>query len=369
MRSKDALLIASATLCSPSRCIGFRSIAAYSTSTWRRQQPSSGCRSSFVETSKIRSSSSSHDSPPTLSHVFSSKGKRRGTQLFTKQASCSSADTKIKETDTNIFANIPNDMLSTSPSSSSVAPNENESNNIDNENVPSTWNQALARFFLGDIGPPMVVLSILGFASTRLLLSISNHPIPFSMMDVILFATSILFWWIQEYFFHRILLHSPLLNWTGKQIHETHHEKQYFHVSIDPPALLLGWLFTAHFLLKRMLPWHLCLSSTVGYALAGLVYEWSHYIVHTRVKAPLSTPSSRSTPASCWTLQYWMASLFCQMRDNHIRHHLVDDQYWYAFSVPAMDDVFGTNPNVRELLRSTRQQRSTRNEKNEQSTM
>ena len=32
-----------------------------------------------------------------------------------------------------------------------------------------------------------------------------------------------------------------------------------------------------------------------------------------------------------------------------MRHHLVDDRYWYAFSVPAMDDLFDTNPNVKEV--------------------
>ena len=32
-----------------------------------------------------------------------------------------------------------------------------------------------------------------------------------------------------------------------------------------------------------------------------------------------------------------------------MRHHLVDDRYWYAFSVPAMDDLFDTNPDVRDV--------------------
>ncbi|KAL7490178.1 hypothetical protein ACHAW6_015913 [Cyclotella cf. meneghiniana] len=193
------------------------------------------------------------------------------------------------------------------------------------ESVPSTWKEALQRFILGESGPPLVVLSISWFAFTRLQLAetISIH-------DITIFILAIVVWWFQEYFFHRVLLHSPF-EWFGKSIHRDHHEKSYFHVSIDPPALLLTWLFAAHFMLKSVLPWHLCLSSTIGYAVAGLYYEWSHYIVHTRVKV--------------------MSSMFSQMRDNHIRHHRVDDKYWYAFSVPAMDDLFTTNPEIKDVKR------------------
>eukprot|EP00571_Detonula_confervacea_P017270 CAMPEP_0172312080 /NCGR_PEP_ID=MMETSP1058-20130122/16598_1 /TAXON_ID=83371 /ORGANISM="Detonula confervacea, Strain CCMP 353" /LENGTH=261 /DNA_ID=CAMNT_0013025431 /DNA_START=184 /DNA_END=969 /DNA_ORIENTATION=+ len=216
------------------------------------------------------------------------------------------------------------------------------------ETVPSTWSQALHRFFIGDVGPPLVVLSISGFIYTRLQLSI-----PFSIAEAAIFASTIIFWWIQEYFFHRVLLHSPV-NWMGKSIHRGHHEKDYFHVSIDPPELLLGWLFAAHLMMKSVFPWHLCLSATIGYALAGLVYEWSHYIVHTKVKpASLTLSSSESNASSMKSaVTFVFSRLFSQMRDNHIRHHLVDDQYWYAFSVPAMDDLFDTNPNVKDVRRA-----------------
>ena len=99
------------------------------------------------------------------------------------------------------------------------------------------------------------------------------------------------------------------------------------------------------------LGWHLCLSATIGYALAGLMYEWSHYIVHTRVKPPSvqsSTPTSYSlSPLKAMTST--VSTLFSHMRNNHIRHHLVDDRFWYAFSVPVMDNSFHTNPDVRNV--------------------
>jgi len=204
------------------------------------------------------------------------------------------------------------------------------------ETVPSTWSHALQRFFIREPGPPLVLLSISGFIYTRI-----QSSMPFSIAELSILASSIIVWWIQEYFFHRILLHSPF-QWIGKSIHRTHHGKTYFHISIDPPELLLGWLFAAHFILKSVLPWHYCLSVTIGYALAGLVYEWSHYIVHTKVRPP----------SSSFFLSETFSRLFSQMRDNHMRHHLVDDRYWYAFSVPAMDDLFETNPDVKEVRKS-----------------
>lgn len=213
-----------------------------------------------------------------------------------------------------------------------------------NEAVPSTWSKAVQRFFLGDVGPPLVVLSISGFIYTRLQL-----PQPISIMDATIFFAIVMVWWVQEYFFHRVLLHSSQ-DWIGKNIHNEHHKKDYFHVSIDPPALLLGWLFAAHVLLKSFMPWHLCLTATVGYAIAGLFYEWSHYIVHTKVKAPVISPDK----PFAGVFSAFAAKLFTQMRDNHIRHHRVDDSYWYAFSIPAMDDAFGTNPDIKELKPKTK---------------
>jgi hypothetical protein len=210
-----------------------------------------------------------------------------------------------------------------------------------NEVVPSTWNKAVHRFFVGDSGPPLVIISIIGFMYARLKL-----PQSVSTTDATIFLATIMIWWVQEYVFHRVLLHSSF-DWIGKTIHKSHHERDYFHVSIDPPALLLAWLFAAHLIFKSFLPMHLCITATIGYAMAGLFYEWSHYIAHTRVKAP---PILHDNSLVGW-ISSLAAKVFSQMRDNHIRHHRVDDNYWYAFSVPAMDDAFGTNPDIKEIKR------------------
>ena len=69
--------------------------------------------------------------------------------------------------------------------------------------------------------------------------------------------------------------------------------------------------------------------------------------MHTKVKPP-STQQQQQQSSKVIQI---LSRLFSQMRDNHVRHHRVDDRYWYAFSVPAMDDLFDTNPSVKDVRR------------------
>lgn len=207
-------------------------------------------------------------------------------------------------------------------SSATIAKNNNDNEQL--EAVPTNMRDAIRRFFFGkEIGPILVVGSIASFLQTRF--ALAN---PLSMTDLAVFATSIVFWWVQEHVLHQKALHSNV-DWVGKRIHEAHHAKDYFHVSIDSAELIMGWLLTVHLFLRAVLPLHLALSATIGYAMAGLFYEWAHYIVHTKVKRK-------------------RGSFWAKMRDNHMRHHRINERYWLAFSVPALDDLFGTNPDVKE---------------------
>ena len=58
--------------------------------------------------------------------------------------------------------------------------------------------------------------------------------------------------------------------------------------------------------------------------IAGLLYEWTHFIVHTHY-----VPKSR---------------LGRLVRQNHMMHHLRNEGYWLAFTVPLVDKLFGTAP-------------------------
>jgi hypothetical protein len=199
---------------------------------------------------------------------------------------------------------------------------------VEMEKVPTKMSEAVRVFFFsGDFGPFYVGVSLLMFALWRLDLQ------SFQLLDGVVFGAAVVFWWFQEHILHQRFLHSKL-NWRGKDIHQTHHDKPYYHISIDPAGLLLGWMLTVHvlllcLLLRSSLP--LALSATLGYSSAGLFYEWAHYIVHTKVR--LKSP-------------FWNT-----VKDNHIRHHLVNHHYWFGFSLPLIDDLFQTNPSVADARR------------------
>lgn len=165
---------------------------------------------------------------------------------------------------------------------------------------------------------------------------------PIGFVDVGIFLATILFWSLQEHVLHQHVLHSTT-DWFGKDIHQGHHEKPYYHISIDPAGLLLGWMMVAHGLFRVLLPLNLALSATCAYSLAGLFYEWAHYIVHTKVPVK--------------KVGFWK-----RVKENHIKHHMVDQDYWFAFSLgPWVDDWFGTNPPVQQVKRLQKQQQQQQN--------
>lgn len=71
-------------------------------------------------------------------------------------------------------------------------------------------------------------------------------------------------------------------NWLGHDVHESHHDKPFYHVCVDPPDLVAGWTAVAACVFRLLLPTPLALTVLAAYMAMGLVYEWTHYIVHTR---------------------------------------------------------------------------------------
>lgn len=200
------------------------------------------------------------------------------------------------------------------------------------EDVPKTLGVALRVFLFSSysVGPTTVALILAVLFPWRLAMS------PLTAVDWVVFFSTMTFWFFQEHFLHGKMLHSEF-DWYGKTVHEGHHDKPYFHISIDPAPLMLAWMATAHAIFQFLLPLPLACTATLAYASAGLFYEWSHFIVHTQVK-PTNTFMKR-------------------MRDNHIRHHCVDKRYWLGFSLPAIDTILGTNPDVNVIRRRNKQEK------------
>ena len=195
---------------------------------------------------------------------------------------------------------------------------------------------ALRVFFFGAHQGPLTVLAlVVSLIYQRFIVMTPLHPV--SMHDYGAIFLSMIFWCFQEHFIHGRLLHSEL-EWVGKDIHRAHHAETYFHISIDPVELLVGWMLAAYLVLRCALP-SACTatSATIGYAIAGMWYEWTHYLVHTKVK-PRSKFAAR-------------------VRDGHMKHHLVNEDYWLGFTVPFVDDLFGTNPSVRRARNEMKESR------------
>lgn len=74
-------------------------------------------------------------------------------------------------------------------------------------------------------------------------MSIGANPKPCSFLSSTL----------QEWAIHRHLLHGSL-QWPGSSIHQQHHELPFYHVSIDPPVIVLAWGAVACALALALLP-------------------------------------------------------------------------------------------------------------------
>jgi hypothetical protein len=223
---------------------------------------------------------------------------------------------------------------------SNVSNTRSHSSPLGEPAVPTTLRQALQVFFLGRIyhGPRTIVAALVGLVIGRGMLHATFSPI-----EVGVGCAMVLFWCLQEHVLHQRLLHSEK-DWLGKRIHQGHHGRDYFHISIDPAPLMISWMSIVGIGLFWLLPTpELALTATIAYASAGLWYEWTHYIVHTRVR-------------------FAKNSYFDACKTHHARHHLVNHNHWLAFSYPGVDDWFGTNPSVEAARNESKQHAGRRSE-------
>lgn len=94
-----------------------------------------------------------------------------------------------------------------------------------------------------------------------------------NIQDFVAVPLTALGWVIQEWAIHRYLLHG-WTNWPGHEIHQGHHDLPFFHISIDPPVIVLAWGFVAcglgWLLLPSPLSWTVLWVSTLSSLLALL---------------------------------------------------------------------------------------------------
>jgi len=152
---------------------------------------------------------------------------------------------------------------------------------------------------------------------------------------------------LNEWLLHNFLLHMRPVRVLGRTLdpllarkHRAHHADPNDTplVFIPTPAVWGALVLIAAGSL--LLPtWELRVTTIVSMSAIGLVYEWTHHLVHTDYR-----------PRTRWYRWIWR---------THRLHHYKNENYWYAFTVPAIDVALRTwpqpsdvptSPTVRDLL-------------------
>jgi len=155
--------------------------------------------------------------------------------------------------------------------------------------------------------------------------------------DLTVIAAVAGYWPIQEWALHRYLLHLKPLRLPGRRVelefarrHRAHHGDpgdisliflpRYVHLPVPgiPGLFVLALPSLA-----------LAMTGIVSLTAAALVYEWTHFVVHTRIR-----PRGRSA-----------AGLF----RHHRLHHFRNERCWFAFTLPGIDAALGTSRPPREV--------------------
>jgi hypothetical protein len=200
--------------------------------------------------------------------------------------------------------------------------------------TPETWGQAL-RAFCGYASPRLIAVLLL----TALLLRATQGPPVWS--DLLAILSGLAIWPLLEWTLHRYLLHMRPWQWRGHTVdfafareHRAHHAQPwrpeliflpvYLHALFTPLLLGVAW-----FAAPERAP---ALAMLAGFAAAALNYEWTHFVVHSRIH-----PRGR---------------YYRRLFRNHRLHHFRNERYWYSFTVTGIDRLLGTGPDPDSVPRS-----------------
>jgi sterol desaturase/sphingolipid hydroxylase (fatty acid hydroxylase superfamily) len=205
---------------------------------------------------------------------------------------------------------------------------------VTNASDVRTHRQAL-RVFFSKRTPRTIAKIAAGSWAARLLLG------PPTLRDVAAAATAITIWPLQEWVLHKHLLHIEPRTIAGVRIdpafaraHRNHHAEPR---DIDTTLLPIKTVhqagpLSAGLWLLAFGPTRAAVTGMATYSTMTLFYEWTHFIVHTNVK-PKTAYGER-------------------VRRNHRLHHFRHEGYWFAFTLPLVDRLFGTDPDPKTITRS-----------------
>jgi hypothetical protein len=155
-------------------------------------------------------------------------------------------------------------------------------------------------------------------------------------------AASVAAWWpLQEWLMHRHLLHlepRTIGPWTFDPIFAKRHRFHHQHPSdVDgtllPVAVIEAAIPAASAALLLLSgPRRRTVTAMATYSTMALVYEWTHFLVHTGIRPE--------------------GGYFRKVRQNHRLHHFRSEHHWLGFTVPLVDRWLGTDPDPASVPRS-----------------
>ncbi|MBA2661430.1 MAG: sterol desaturase family protein [Bradymonadaceae bacterium] len=217
---------------------------------------------------------------------------------------------------------IATELPETTPESATTATRSGRPERADTKTLG-----AAVRLFAAFPGPRFIALVMIVAWSARLW--VGN----FGWWDLAVMAAIPMLWPLQEWLIHVFILHFKPRKLFGRTIdlypaykHRVHHQDPWKleHVFIPTRTLpvSLAAIVAAWFLL--MPSTELFLSGIAVYVAMSLVYEWTHYLIHTNYR-----------PKSGFYKRLWK---------NHRLHHFKNEHYWFGVSMLAGDRLLNTAP-------------------------
>lgn len=189
--------------------------------------------------------------------------------------------------------------------------------------------------FFRQASPRLLLANFLTLLAARVLVG------GFALGELAVVAAVFAWWPIQEWAAHRFLLHLKPFRVFGfvvdphaARAHRQHHRQPWVVSTTLLPVTVVLTLIPLHALLWWAITPTLALMLTgaSAYALAAVVYEWTHYICH-----------AHYVPKGAYYRRIWK---------NHRLHHFKNEHHWFAFTVPHVDAWMGTDPPVASVENS-----------------
>lgn len=186
------------------------------------------------------------------------------------------------------------------------------------------------KLFFGNLNPWLLLTAMICALTWRLTLG------EFSVWDVAVCLGLIAFEPLQEWLIHVHLLHLRPRTCLGMRIdpevaskHRAHHREPWdLDTVFIPRRTLIALLPLTFGVWWAILPtWQLTASALTTVYGIGLVYEWTHFLTHTRYK-----PAGR---------------LYKRIFRYHRLHHFKNEHYWFGVTAHGGDRLLGTMPDPR----------------------